>query len=254
MIFYFSGTGNSEWVAKLIASEFNDKIVNIAKATINNEFNYTINNDEKVGFIFPVYSWAPPQIVLDFIKKMNLNGSFYTYFICTCGDDTGLTPNIISSALNKRGIKCNAGFSITMPNTYVALPGFKIDDDIVEKNKVGSARERIKYIIEELKNDVNMSKYQCHIGSVPFIKSRIIWPLFNKNLSAKQFYAFDKCISCKKCEESCPVNNIKIVDGKPQWGDDCTQCFACFHSCPVNVIQYGKFTLNKKQYKGRYLK
>ena len=48
--------------------------------------------------------------------------------------------------------------------------------------------------------------------------------------------------------KSCPVGNIRLVDGHPVWGKQCIHCMACLHFCPRKVIQYGKAT----QKKGRY--
>ena len=56
--------------------------------------------------------------------------------------------------------------------------------------------------------------FLCHEGSIPFIKTRIINPLFNRfQMSPGNFYTTDACIGCKRCEKSCPVGNI-IDDGQ----------------------------------------
>ena len=34
---------------------------------------------------------------------------------------------IFSSAVTRKGWQCVAGYSVTMPNTYVSLPGFDVD-------------------------------------------------------------------------------------------------------------------------------
>lgn len=31
-----------------------------------------LQKDEKIGFVFPIYSWAPPEIVLRFINRISL--------------------------------------------------------------------------------------------------------------------------------------------------------------------------------------
>ena len=85
--------------------------------------------DEKIGFVFPIYSWAPPEIVLRFINRISLKEyqNQYLFFVCSCGDDTGLTQQVLVKALNDKGWLCHAGFSVTMPNNYVLLPGFDVD-------------------------------------------------------------------------------------------------------------------------------
>jgi flavodoxin len=65
MIFYFSGTGNSLWVAKKLAELQDDQILFIPKLMEEKRgpFSFTLKQDEMLGFVFPVYAWAPPKIV-----------------------------------------------------------------------------------------------------------------------------------------------------------------------------------------------
>lgn len=67
-------------------------------------------------------------------------------------------------------------------------------------------------------------------------------------VKAKNFYAEDTCISCEKCKELCPLNNISYIEGKPVWGENCMHCMACISACPAKAIQYGKGTKAKNRY------
>ena len=62
MIFYFSGTGNSQWVAKQLASQLGDTLIPMADEEALNEV-YACAKGERVGFVFPVYAWSPPKVV-----------------------------------------------------------------------------------------------------------------------------------------------------------------------------------------------
>lgn len=252
MIFYFSGTGNSAWVARQIANTQQEELLPIGDE-IGKGREYSLKPGEKVGFVFPVYSWGPPAIVLKFIQAMRMSRPEYLFFVCTCGDDTGLTADLFSNAIRKKGWQCAAGYSVTMPNTYVSLPGFDIDDSGVEERKVNSAVARVEFINEELRQRVTMKKFACHEGAVPSLKTYLIRPLFNAfGMSSKPFHATDACTACKRCEKACPVHNITVSD-KPTWGNNCTQCLACYHVCPSHAVQYGKATQKKGQYKGKFL-
>lgn len=254
MIFYFSGVGNSAWVARKLGDILQDKVLSIAEE-IRKEAIYAPLEGERVGFVFPVYGWEPPRIVLDFIRKMQMQVlPSYLYFVCTCGDDTGKTASVFMSALSAKGWKCHASYSILMPDTYVCLPGFDIDGEDELKRKTENAVARVNFIGEELSHKVVMDKHGCYEGAFPNIKTYVLGGLFRKFLmSPKPFHATDACISCGLCENRCPVHNIK-VEGKPQWGTDCTMCLACYHACPVQAIQYGGRTKGKGQYKGEHLK
>ncbi len=61
MIFYYSGTGNSLWVAKEIGKYQDERLINIATEMKKNqeEYVYELERKEKIGFVFPTYSSGP---------------------------------------------------------------------------------------------------------------------------------------------------------------------------------------------------
>ena len=74
MIFYFSGTGNSKWVAESLAGLLHDKTADILDSISNGEiiekFSAGIQEEGFLGFVFPVYAWGVPEVVADFAKKL----------------------------------------------------------------------------------------------------------------------------------------------------------------------------------------
>lgn len=250
MIFYFSGTGNSKWIAKMLSEKQEELLLNIADEPAGSEtLCYTLRDHEKVGFVFPVYSWGPPAIVLNFIKRIsfsNYNGQ-YLFFVCSCGDDIGLTRNVLEKAFENKPWKWDSGFSVIMPNNYVLMTGFNTDPRGVEKKKLADAKVSVNRIIE-ITGESRRGVFLCKEGRFPYLKTKIINPLFNKYaVSDKAFWVADNCISCGKCEKVCPMHNI-TMDGIPVWNGNCVSCLACYHICPRNAVQYGRKTKGKGQY------
>ena len=66
MIFYFSGTGNSLYVARLLADELNDCIISIPDCINNGTFEFELKDSEKIGIVTPVYFYGLPSIVETF--------------------------------------------------------------------------------------------------------------------------------------------------------------------------------------------
>ncbi len=44
------------------------------------------------------------------------------------------------------------------------------------------------------------------------------------------------------------MNNIRMENGKPVWGQACTHCMACICYCPTEAIEYGKKSVGKPRY------
>lgn len=277
MIFYFSGTGNSMFVASQLAAELHDEARFMNDSGREHALGFHGNS---LGFVFPVYSWGVPPNVLAFLDS--LPDSFFTFLkerevyvwaVMTCGDETALAPEMLRKALAKHGVALDAVWSVIMPNNYVVLPGFDVDPKDLEKKKLAEAPRRISAIAEEIESRVHT--FDVTRGSMPWLKTNVVWPLFKRwGISPGKWHATESCVGCSICARSCPQDNIKMIPvssareqhpssklpqnpeepGRksvhlvPEWGDDCCSCLACYHSCPRNAVQYGRATRKKGQY------
>jgi len=218
MIFYFSGTGNSLHAVRIIAAAQGEQLVSIAKEFNkgNAIFEYTLKEHELLGFVYPVYAWAPPKMVLDFISRLKVIGDKpYVFSLSTCGDEEGHTTSRLNKSLSRKSLLLNSAFSIQMPNNYII--GYDVDSKEIEQKKLQSEEQKLKEI-----NDV-LKKRQSGIfhiipGESPALKTAIVNPLFNQfAINTKKFYANDACTHCGLCEKICTVHTITIKE-KPVWG------------------------------------
>lgn len=44
------------------------------------------------------------------------------------------------------------------------------------------------------------------------------------------------------------INNIDIVNRKPQWGSECTHCMACIYQGPRKAVEFRKISVGKNRY------
>ena len=249
MKFYFSGTGNSLYVAKNIGDK-DEEIISISKLMNDNnqEYEFSLKEGENIGFIYPIYAWGPPKMVIDFINKVKFNNlsNNYIYAVATCGENIGNSMKILDKALSKHQMKLSSGFSIVMPNNYVIMGDVDGDDTVKKVLLESKARiEEINEVILSKKNNI----FDVVKGPLPSILTAIVNPLFTKTATTtNKFYANDNCNGCGICEKVCNSNIIKLEDGRPRWGKECTGCLACLHLCPTKAINYGKATEKKGRY------
>ena len=247
MIFYYSGCGNSKFIAKSIAEATNDNLVFIPEAQREGKFEYDLAENETLGFVYPIYSWRPPHLVEEFVEKLKINGiPSYVWTAVTCGDNVGETEKIFRNELKAIGLDLNAAFCFKMPNTYVNMMGMSVDKPAVAEQKIAKAKEKLPDVIEMIKSKTAFS--DMIKGAFPRFKSNVIGSGFYKWASDEPFFSTDDCISCGMCMLVCPLKNITIEDGRPKWHGNCNTCDACYHHCPKHAIQYGKKTRGKGQY------
>ena len=166
---------------------------------------------------------------------------------CTCGDKCGLTEKVFRTAVEEKGWSLSACFSAQMPETYIGMPGFKLDTPENAQRKIDKANDLLKRNISRLINKECFS--EIIVGSLAWLKTYLVNPGFNRSATDDSKYCVnDACIHCGKCVETCPLKNITLEEGRPKWHGHCTMCMGCYHHCPVNAIQYGKATEGKGQY------
>lgn len=249
MIFYFSGTGNSKYVAESLSELIQDSLEFIPDVTWKRDFD---NRD--MGIVFPVYSWGVPTIVLNFIKsipsiirdKMKSENK-KIWCVMTCGDEVALAPEMFLQCLKDCDIEALSIWSVTMPNNYVLLPGFDVDKNSIEDEKLALCKKRIENVSQGILS--RSETIDVVRGGMPWIKTKIVYPLFKKwGIFTSKWHYTDKCISCGKCEEICPLHNISMKEKHPEWNENCCSCLGCYHICPTHAVAYGKETKKKGQY------
>ena len=246
MIAYFTGTGNSRYVAEMLGDLLEDEVFSINESLRQGK-QAVWEGKKPLVFVCPVYVSAPPRIFLDFIRKASISGCRKVYFIVTsAGTSVCACPYYTKKLASEKSLLYMGTANVTMPQNYLVM--FKTKEKAESDAIVASAESRIKELAaiisrQEEFPDPGVKKWEI-------ISTEMCLDFcYNRVMKAKKFTVGDSCISCGTCERVCPLGNVKLADGKPVWGDACTHCMACINLCPKSAIEYGKGTVGKPRYK-----
>jgi ferredoxin len=242
MVFYFSGTGNSRYVAKKIAKVTGDEIISINQRLKDQDYN-AVSSKQPLVFVGPIYAGRFPRVMDDYIKRVEFTETKCAYFIGTCAQTPWRTAEYVEKLCEKKSFSLFGFHSIIMPQGYVVGGGTQqkeVNDKILKE-----AEPKIEKIAETIRNKQMLPKEQPGRA----VMSKVLNPImYSMIISARSFTTTAQCTGCGQCKDRCPLNNIKLVNSRPIWGKNCTHCMACIAGCPSEAIEYGKKTQGKPRY------
>lgn len=251
MIFYFSGTGNTKYLAEKISEKLGEPLVSIADALKNEKTVFTAEKGESVGFVIPVYFSGVPKCVREFIEKMSLTlkGDNYIFTALTCGGSTANAGKMLKKLLTEKGLIVNAAYSAVMVDNYIPMYNIRTQEDA--DKKLLEINPNIDLLADKIAEKKD-GDFDDNKGAK--IMTAVMYPFYKPFRKTKKFYVTDKCISCGKCESGCVDRAIKIKNGKPVWTkSECTQCLRCINACPAIAIQFGKATEKRNRFINPYV-
>jgi len=244
MILYYSGTGNSAYIAKRIGKALGDEVLDLFHR-LRERDHAPLHSGRPWVVVVPTYAWRIPRIVQSWLEATPLTGSRELYFVMNCGDGIGNAGKYLKDLCAKKGMEYRGCAQIVMPENYIAM--FTTPDEEAAERIIQRAEGAIDGAIRSIQGGEPLSRPAPSLGdklrSGPV--NALFYPLF---IHAKKFYVTEGCVSCGRCAAVCPLNNIRLEGGKPVWGGDCTHCMACISRCPVEAIEYGTHSRGLPRY------
>jgi len=242
MIFYFTATGNSKFIAERIAAQTGDQIKDIAACVRAGAYSYALADGEAVGLVVPVYYYGIPMIAGDFLRKLNVSPKTYSYAVLNCGGTTAGAGDQIRLLF-----PVDAEFGIVTVDNYV--PMYKTASEEEKQARLDKAERAIEDIISHI-NNRSFGVFNGCTGPFPRLVTRAVYPLYKHGRKTAKFTVNEGCTGCGLCESICPRRAIALKGGGPVWTvPRCDICLGCLHRCPAGAIDYGK----KSAENGRYL-
>lgn len=88
MIYYFTGTGNSRYIARELHQQLNEDYISMNTLIRNNDHSLQ-NIQGTLVFVVPTYAWRIPRIVEEWIRLTAFKDVEEVYFVMDCGGNIG---------------------------------------------------------------------------------------------------------------------------------------------------------------------
>ncbi|MBC2400178.1 ferredoxin/menaquinone-dependent protoporphyrinogen IX oxidase [Clostridium tetanomorphum] len=236
ILYYFSGTGNTKWIADKFKNAFNKNEIYIDLVNIENAEEIEIKNYDFLIIGTSIYAGLQPKIVDSFIEKLP-NGDFMKVMVySTQAAKSASAVAILKKNLEKKGYKVYSQSMFQMSNNYYFAVGKKTDKSTF-KIIIDKAEQEVN---ETVKDFIENRERRIHLNSLRVSIAKFVGKNFNKILPkmSKNLTSTEECIKCGLCLRNCPKGNITFENGHAVFHSKCILCMRCIHICPINVIRY----------------
>ena len=237
LIFCYSGSGNCLDIAKNIAKRLGntDIIMMRGQPAVTDA-----RGAKRVGFVFPCHAGGFPGKVGEYIWRIQRSPDAYTFGVCSFAGYMGCGLYKLDQIIPLdywAGVSHLSSCIWLMPP--IMIPPLGKDE----------AQTRAEKFAAKMADDIySMRRLDKRPPAMALnsLESKA-WPMLSK-IKAKKMTVSDACIGCGQCEKLCPTGNIKLINGKPQFGGDCIQCLSCLQYCPTEAINMGGVTVTRERY------
>jgi NAD-dependent dihydropyrimidine dehydrogenase PreA subunit len=239
ILFYFSGTGNTELIAKLYEKEFIKQGVDVKTVKVEDflrgKFRGETYKFELMCIGYPVHALNAPKIIFDFIKKLPVGHCKKVFLFKTAGGPTfmneGPASFVVKDALYYKGYQVFYEDLTLMGNNI-----FMKSDEGLVKYLYTFAVKKVPGVVQNiLDGKSRVAKSNVILNTIAYFFSlleRIGCVIASKDMHADK----KRCILCEKCVGLCPVGNIYRSGDRIKFGWKCILCMRCIYGCPQKAI------------------
>ncbi len=247
IVFYFSGTGNSRFVAETFCRAADAACCSIEDSA---NFNALIAAHETVGFCYPIYGSCVARPMREFVRAHTaaLEGKRFV-ILCTQLIFSGDGAHALCAELPGGEKNVIYAEHVCMPNNVCNFPLFRVTNGAENARKLRAAeRKTIRAAQDVLRGVVRRRGFNP--ASVLMGKSQsAFWPAVERTAAGDVKIDAD-CIRCGKCVRLCPTKNLTMGENGVEQAGRCAVCYRCVNACPKQAITVMFHRKPKKQYQG----
>lgn len=234
VVYYFSGTGNTQIIANKIVDTFKSRGFTASLVNIETVKEVNIDDGDLIGLGFPVAGFTTYPIIFNFLEKIEkVNGNPVFAFDTMGGSSFWGIMGRLKDILDNKGFRTIGFREFRMP-----LNIFFEFNKKMEKKRLADSNKRAEDFVNQLiAGNTTWRKTPILSGLMPFISHKL-FKITEYKWHQKYFKMkvnSTKCTACGVCAAKCPVGNISIED-KAKINDHCLYCFRCVGICPQSAI------------------
>jgi len=256
---YFSGTGNTKFIAELFSRQMETRCLSIEAEA---DFVREIKSSSTIAFCYPIYGSRVPRNMREFTAKYmsDLNGKKIIIFV-TQMFFSGDGARVFTDMFWDNAIEVIYAEHFKMPNNVSNILIFREQSRKKLQKYVTDAEVKMAEVCNDIRNGVvkkrGFSFFSQILGGIQGKSwqgnSKEIYP----DPSSIEFKAQTgvkirkKCNACNLCVDLCPVMNLANVRGKITQRGNCIVCYRCVNNCPKRAITVMMLKIKPRwQYKG----
>lgn len=238
LILYFSGTGNTRYIAQKIQAELELNEIATEIHSIEEKFVVRPNTYDYLVLGCPKYYEYPALNFIEYVKGYLPVSEKTVPVILFCTQTGPLETDFskIEKALASKNHKLLISKSIPLANNFLIMKRFKQTDKNEAKKRVKVAKKLAKKMVEDLLTNnpskEEIGKFKGGMEHFVAVSCDKLFPVF-----AMKYSVSAQCTKCGKCAKACPQQNI-IMGSEPEFGKHCMFCMRCINECPSHAILY----------------
>ena len=247
VIFYFSGTGNSQHIARLLAEGLDAECHSIEEGV---DFGALMSTHDTIGFCYPVHGSRVPRIMREFtLKHLRFLENKKLILLCTQLIFSGDGSRAFTDMLPRNYVDVIYAEHIIMPNNVCNLFILPLAKREKQRACVARAEQQVLKIHGEIKSGLRRKRGFNLVSRVFGLIQGVFFPAFERS-GLDKVWMDDDCIKCLLCVSLCPMKNIRFENNRLITKANCTICCRCINACPEKAIAIFFRTKVKKQYEG----
>ena len=246
IVLYFSGTGNSEYIAKGFARRMGADCHSIEEDA---DFAALLSAHDTVAVCYPIYASCVPRILRDFAASYRaVLADKKLIILCTQMMFSGDGARAFARLLP--GCDCSVLYAehFNMPNNICNFWLFPIREG-ERRRKQRTADRKLERVCREIRHGVvrrrGWSRFSALLGQL----QNSSWPTVEEQKKGS-FLADGDCSRCGLCVSRCPVQNLALGEDGVIQKNNCILCYRCVNLCPQRAATVMLHTKPKRQYKG----